>query len=407
MRKLIALFALVLVFTMATSAYAEVQNVKVSGELRTRAYWVDNLNDLNDEGDPVAGDDDYGWIDTRARVTVEADLTDNVLTVITLEAEGAWGEGQAVDMWDVVIDEAFVQLSELYYSPLTVKIGRQKLNFGRGFIISDAELFWSFDAVRATLDFYPWTIDGVASKLVETYAVDDDADMFGVNVRFAADLWDVEAYLWSVIDKSDANVQPMPLGIRGDITPIEALDIWGEATYEFGEFGNADIVAWAINAGATFTFAMGWEPSVSVQYVFGSGDANPSTGDYEAYVELFEYDYWGYAYSPYLSNIHIINASLSVLPLENLTLVVDWYYYLQDKKAAMIMGDPLQDNGGVLATTNGLDEDLGMELDLVAEYDYSEDVSTQLIAAFFFPGDAYGSNDDTAYEIRGEILVSF
>ena len=78
----------------------------------------------------------------------------------------------------------------------------------------------------------------------------------------------------------------------------------------------------------------------------------------------------------------------------------------------MVMGDPNQDNGGVSAMTNGEDKDLGMELDLIFEYDYTEDVSMQGLVGWFKPGDAYNdaANDDDpddVFEARAEVIVSF
>jgi hypothetical protein len=62
-----------------------------------------------------------------------------------------------------------------------------------------------------------------------------------------------------------------------------------------------------------------------------------------------------------------------------------------------------------MALTNGSEKTLGNELDLIAEYDYTEDVSTQLYLAWFWPGDAYSdtTGKEDAYEVRGEIIVSF
>jgi len=76
------------------------------------------------------------------------------------------------------------------------------------------------------------------------------------------------------------------------------------------------------------------------------------------------------------------------------------------------MGNEDMDNGGVSAKTNGEDKALGMELDAILEYDYTEDVSLQLVGAWFKPGKAYDlpTNDedpDDVVEIRAQVLASF
>jgi hypothetical protein len=166
--------------------------------------------------------------------------------------------------------------------------------------------------------------------------------------------------------------------------------------------------AWAGTLGASYTFEFTWHPTIALIGVIASGDEDPTnlSDDYDGFQELFEYDYYGYAYSPRLENIHLINARISVLPMENLSLTFDYYHYWQMEEAVQSMGDPFQDNGGIPTLTNGLNDDLGHEFDVIAEYDYTEDVSTQLYAAWFLPGSAY-TPEDTAFEIRGEIIVNF
>lgn len=460
MRKLVVLFAIALAVAFATSAYAEVQNVKVGGDIRIRPLYQNDITTLNSSDD----DDDYGFIEQRTRVIVEADLTDNVAVAATIEAESQWGLPEnvfsaipGIDVrkeWEAGFSEAWVQLSELYYSPLTVKIGRQYLHYGTGFVISSKEYENNFDAVRAILNFDPWTIDIVYSKLIETdgysplaaaigLTADDilnannDIDLWGGNVRYTADTWTVEGYVWGQRDRgyeiwsfeevssesvdpmtgfeftdismqdvlvSKPNLKPIIFGIRGDITPIENLDLWGEVAYETGDIGDQDLGAFGADVGATYTFAdVAWRPTLGAGWTFGQGDDTDAD-----FYEFYEYNYYGYAYSPEVSNIHILNANLMVEPVEKLALILDYYHYIQDEEKVQVMGDPTQDNGGVMAATNGTDKTLGNELDLIAEYDYTEDVSTQLYLAWFWPGDAYDSPaDDDAYEIRGEIIVSF
>lgn len=407
MSNFIKAFAFVLAFVMGSMAYAEVQNVKVSGELRLRAYHQDNITDVSD-----AGDDDFGWLENRAILEVQADLTDNTLVVVELTGEGAWGTTSSQPIFagnkgdfEVGVTQAFVQMSEAFYSPLTLKIGRQYINVGNGWLLSDAERANNFDLITGVLDYHPWTIWGVYGKVAETAIADDDVDLWLTNAQYAAESWTAEAYLIAVVDESAANDQPLSLGLRGDATPSDALDIWGEFTYQLGESGAADYDATAFEVGATYMLNLAWEPALSVRYIFASGD-EAGSADNEGFNELFEYDYYGYAFSPARNNIHIINAQVSVLPMDNVTLVADYYYYMQDETVIASAGDAAQDNGGVSALTNGLDDQLGSEIDFVAEYDYSDDVSTQVYVALFFPGDAY-SVDDTALEVRGEILVSF
>ena len=105
-----ALFVLALVVAFAAPAYAETQNVKVSGSIDMYHFYRRNLDllDGNDSGAVPAGvgvadvshgssalhrseGDDYFM--TITQVEVSADLTDNVYTVINLINQRDWNAG--------------------------------------------------------------------------------------------------------------------------------------------------------------------------------------------------------------------------------------------------------------------------------------------------------------------------
>lgn len=435
-RMMSVLLAAAMFVAVASTAMAAVQNVRLGGDIRARAYYTKNIYSVDQETDS----DDF-YFRQRTRVSAEADLTDNVWAVATVEADGLWGKqvvnprtGEKVDNeWDVNIAEAYIQLSEIFYSPWTTKIGRQYLNYGRGFLISSREWEYKFDTWRNILDFYPWTIDLFYSRLVESNSpggrgsnkAGDDEDLFGVNLNFQADYWTMEGYIFGVRDAFDEKYgddkkAPVSVGVRFDASPVEAFDVWGECALQFGNYQdqgmNEDesIRAFGFDVGAVYVFDVTWEPAIAISYTFGSGDKgdDPDNPSKKMFDPMFNYNYYGYAYSPKVSNIGILNAQLSVIPSDDWTLVLDFYYYAQASKRAMAMGNPDMDNGGVSAMTNGDDKSLGMELDLVLEYDYTEDVNTQFVAAWFKPGDAYevAGNDnspDDVFELRAEMRISF
>ena len=101
MRSFKALFVLALALGFAVPAFAETQNVKVSGSIDAYAFWRENydLNNNNDAsvfpvGGTIPGDTHGGaiaqrsdadnYFRTNTQVEVSADLTDNVSTVINL-----------------------------------------------------------------------------------------------------------------------------------------------------------------------------------------------------------------------------------------------------------------------------------------------------------------------------------
>ena len=139
MKKQWLVVALVAVIGLAVNTFADVQNIRLSGDIRVRGYLLNNAgaDSVGDQKDGSAS-----FIEQRTRVSVEADLEDHVLVGVTLAAEGLWGDAsntsqdsgsgtgngtgvtaQPTDSkWDVGIDEAYVQLNEVFYTPATLKI---------------------------------------------------------------------------------------------------------------------------------------------------------------------------------------------------------------------------------------------------------------------------------------------
>ena len=132
MFRKIALFcalvgALVLI---AGSSYAEVQNIKVSGDIQALAIYRNNY-DLEDRGwtnplgsglatelpNPLTEDKDSLFMSV-VRLRVDADLTDNVSASVRLANLREWDTiNNAAE--DIYVDLAYVTLKEMLYSPLT------------------------------------------------------------------------------------------------------------------------------------------------------------------------------------------------------------------------------------------------------------------------------------------------
>ncbi len=263
-----------MVVAIAAPTFAAVQNIKVSGSIEERAIFMNNfdlrnksiestnqrwpalaaagIDGLGGSGDSINSDSD-SFVLSTIKVGIDSDLTDNVSASIVLANQSRWG-GDFGTGWDtdVVVNKAFVTLREFFYQPLTLKIGRQDIAFGDGFIIgpgifrdttgafpnprTDANpdrflvgtglsnnyatpisgakgLQYSvstyYDAARATLDLDPWTIDVIYSKITDSSLdfannSNDPEELAGVNAAYKFDNYDskVEAYYFYKNDDS-------------------------------------------------------------------------------------------------------------------------------------------------------------------------------------------------------------
>lgn len=209
MKKVWLIVAMAALFGTTISTFADVQNIRLSGDIRIRGYYTVNHDGFDNDGDIEQAENTDSYISQRTRVTIEADLEDHVLVVVTLKAEGLWGaanestttagaglgdsgteddDEDGIDpqipgrgdnndfpgyehrinrLWDLGITEAYIQFNEMFYSAATLKLGRQYLHYGRGLIISSVEQEYNYDAARVVWDAYPLTIDLVYALLAE------------------------------------------------------------------------------------------------------------------------------------------------------------------------------------------------------------------------------------------------
>ncbi len=483
--------ALVAAFVVAVPAYAAVQNVKVSGDIDVKGIYQNDF-DLReasrlDDGATSTGifsgttfdEDSEGSIYlSTVRLRVDADLTDNVGATIRLLNQRPWdADGSAAG--DVELNLGYITLKELLYSPLTVIIGRQDLNYGTGFIVGPGLLqdpngvfggggtltsrdvtgssifpadntaqqfsaFNSYDAIRLILDFDPWTIEGLVAKINETFAADNDQNLWGVNVGYKFNQYNAEAevYWFGKRDEAagisfvgtdhtpNANLagrtfeynEVHTIGVRGSAEPIANLKTHGEFAWQFGDLEDRQVAgtggqllldreAWALDVGADYTWTnVIYSPSFGVGYVHFSGEEAAHNGDLEAWDPMYRgsfftaihdflggFDTGGNLYTTVdpddtdaATNRQLLHLDASVKPLDDLKIAARYSMIWFDESPAR----PIR--------RGNTDDDAGDEIDVQITYDYTEDVQFSLIAAYFFPGDYYEKHATMANSSIGQ-----
>jgi len=434
-RLMILCVVLTAVAFLAAPAFAEVQNVKISGDIEVMGIYRDEF-DLDD--DDADSDDQQAWYQSAVRVQIDADLTDNVSTCVRILNERDWDVEDVADT-DMDLDLANITLKEFFYAPLTVIIGRQELRYGNSMVIGNvsqnAANFTdsitadnysarnAFDAIRGIIELDNVTIDIFTAKIDEAVAAltssSDDNDLYGIDVSTTIGDVPVAGYAIYANDNSDPGAadahEILTLGVRGAKALTDALDANLEVAVQTGDYNALrDQSAWALDAGLDYTMEADMNPVLGIAYKYRSGASASAatTDDQEAWVPLYE-DQTNGLIADYLldgindgvnSNCHIVNVSTVVDPLEDLTVSIDYYQFILDKKFSEAE-DAIGSLSGMALST---DDDLGSEIDIALNYAYTEDVNLGLTAAWFMPGDVFeGSNDDRATEIVGSINVGF
>lgn len=464
-KRLILLLALVFVAGIAVAAYAEVQNVKISGDLtflgiaRNQFALKKNANLKNESATA-----------SIARVKIDADLTDNVSATVRLLNERYWGleasnNPGSGESSNIDLDLAYVTLKEFLYSPLTLMVGRQELHFGNDMIVGDvdtnrvvstASAFTThdedmsarkaFDAIRATLDYHPLVIDVVAAKIAEKVINNtDDNNLYGVNAKYDTGIRNttVEGYWFTKDNAKKSAVSGTAtsnskrdtvhtVGVLAKSQPIANLSASLEGAYQFGTYfdnntttgGNPIAInnaakrnAWAVEAGANYRFTkVKYTPSLTMLGAWFSGAKNPAIlgtegrKHYTGWDPMFENQKYGDIANAQFaqSNARVVGGIASLKPMDDVTLQGEYYAYWWDKR--------FPNDSTTLAAVNvrGYTFQMrskrfaGQEIDMKAIYDYTEDVQFSLMGGIFLPGKSFvDATNEVASEVIGSMKVTF
>ncbi|GMW00565.1 MAG: hypothetical protein AMXMBFR84_17020 [Candidatus Hydrogenedentota bacterium] len=347
------LSAVVLSVVFAFSAAAELQNVDIGGEIRIRARHWDNtyVSAINGPGeiqipnfflpgraigpfgtvsryDWNSQKNDLGFVEQRTRLNVNADFTNEVRAFIELESFDIWGEdfrsnyvtgfdSRAVSSNDVEVYQAYIEANELFSFPLRLRIGRQEMKMGKGWLVDDittAIMGRSFDAIRLTYSTDKIDVDAWWSKLADTSPLeqDGDTDFYGIYATYRAmDALSISAYWLLVRDAQRLNdtnfaapiewvenfldldnydpTQMHTIGARlfGGVGRVD-YDL--EVAYQFGDAGrigsgfvpngqiygddDAEFDAWAGDLEVGYTFDIAWQPRVFIGGAYFEGEDN-------------------------------------------------------------------------------------------------------------------------------------
>ena len=165
---------------------------------------------------------------------------------------------------------------------------------------------------------------------------------------------------------------------------------------------------------AGYTFAdVAYSPRLELEYVYFSGDDDLLDGDTDTFVRLFSDVHYGElnlggTLDAAATNLHVVRVGASAMPLENLCIKGDLYWFMlaedDEDGLGLTFGMPQFVGGSV-------DDDVGLELDLIADYQYTEDLNLRVGWTHFFVDDAIenswglGQDDDVDYLYVQALLV--
>lgn len=234
---------------------------------------------------------------------------------------------------------------------VTVRAGRQELDYGSGRLISvregpNARLY--FTGGKIMYSSARFSVDGFAMMEDEI-----NTGVFDNKISKKRNLWG--AYSKIILPKA-GNLDLYYLGIRRDAAVFEegiaseqrhtvGTRFWKygggfiynlEAAYQFGSFGSGDINAWTGSIDIGYSFEdIRFKPTINLRNDYISGDKNKGNGSLQTFNPLFpKGGYFGF--SPQVGPVNLIDihpyATMDLLPMLKMQfdVVFNWRFSTQD-----------------------------------------------------------------------------
>jgi hypothetical protein len=300
-----------------------------------------------------------------------------------------------------------------------------------------------FDMIMGTYETDTWMVDIAWAKIAETRTIDEDLDAWVLYYTYVGlDQHQIDAYY--IYTQIDGDLLPNTIvgtnfirmdhhmiGLRaaGDIGDTD-FSYKGEVAYTFGDTdtpgSDGDVDGWALQLGVNFHPDNDYNASIGFMYTFLEGDEDlAQQSDVDGFFAPWKGKTYGEIANVYVyTNAHIFNlyGGMNLGDRDDLRLSSALYYFLLDDEdnSTMLFGQL-----GTYGAGFTDDDGLGWEWDVYLDYQFNEDVSAQLAAGIFFPGDAIEDSfngtfnpvtgaklgelneDDEAIFLRGSVKITF
>ncbi len=400
--------------------------VNVDVQLRNRYEWRSNF-DFNDS---AYDKDAYNlW---RARLGLTLKPTDQLKLFYQFQDarisdDSTTGSKAAFENWvetrQLWVEYKIAKIGDTQLPGIGFKLGRQEISYGAQRLLGTFD--WSnvaqtFDAGKVSLDFAPqkltFDVFGGGKTPVKAPREADDFYDASANDRVGGyyatykgiENVTVEQYVInrnthgqniSYGQTGDGQVDDYTIGGRvvGKIVNT-GFDYEVEAAKQVGNSGSLDVNAQMAIVILGYTFKQKWNPRVSFEMDYASGDDNPTDDKRQTFDNLYptNHPFYGYMDLVSLQNIHDYRFQIKADPTKKLNLSADYHiFYLDSEKDNLYAA-----NRTIKRSTSAaaVEKFVGNEIDLLAKYQLNSYVGVLSGYSHFFAGDFLdqtGANDDT------------
>lgn len=390
---------------------------------RLRFEVRENTFDFNDS---VSTINDDSWLLQRARLGIALRPSDYFSLYIQGQSSFELGSDRPNEPGifgsegDDPLDlrQAYLKIGNTKFN---LTLGRQILSFGDERLVGSFD--WNnigrtFDAVKLHYENRLWSLDAFASSVVvpnseslnqsdwldgnETHRDQVFSGLYFSTKALGPQSADLYAFhLFENLAAGDTSFFTLGTRIKADVVKTGGWDYEMELAYQTGELGGKDLTAFAGHLGLGYVWLKhSMKPRVFVEYNYGTGDQDPADDQVETFQNLFPTNHKFYGYMDVFSwqNMHNPALSLSVQPLPNLKVQLDYHaFWLADSTDAWYRANGVT---AVRPVNGAASRFVGTELDFSLHWKATKQLSFLVGYSHFFAGDylkTSGSHDDADF----------
>lgn len=326
--------------------------------------------------------------------------------------DGTVGDYQikkTVQMDDFDLYQGYIKIKHLTGSDMSLKAGRQELNYGKGRLISVGP--WPnrspvFDAAvfRYEKDYFYG--DAFIAYNVKYYAhqanhINGEEQISGIYLGHKQDKKPLlESYFLSFIDnnkKTTGHIKRFTVGLRSQAIFLKDYAYDFEFPFQFGKDGSKDIRAYALHLDISRNFDIALKPKLTLELNLASGDHNASDNKNTTFIPLYHSTHGPYGIIDFFrwQNMREAAVLLTVSPCKKLQVAPEMHFYWLDD-----VHDSWYNASGTklrTGTTGNESSFAGTETSILAKYDLTKYIQLESGYAHFFTGqyvEDTGANDD-------------
>jgi len=350
----------------------------------------------------AAPQDGNGYALNRVMGHADVHIGEHVRAFAELQSGLSFGRNggprPVIDQDDLDVSQLLVEFRSSHQNTarLTVRAGRQELNYGDGTLVStrDLNVRRGFDGINVRVRAARWRIDAFAVRPVATQqgvfddAVDHNQTFWGV---WAVTTKGLDVYYLGLARTSARFDQGAAGEHRHTLGFIlkEQTGGWSlaqEGDLQFGTFGSSRLVAWKIAQRTSYAFVRTrLRPVVSLQGAVSSGDADPGDPRLETFYPLFPK---GVYYGPLVFTSGSLNAivahpGVSLQLSRTVSFTGDTFFFWRTRTS-----DGLYSPSGSLLRTGQTSQAryVGAAADLGVAWRADSHTTLQLVTAYYAVG---------------------